>query len=654
MRPPFKKPSVLSPFVPVFLARHTSGIFLPLSAGMLRAYAQHYKGGELSRHYRFFPIAQGDIETSFKMGRAFGPGIWLFSDYCWNIDDHLNLSARLKWIDPANITIHGGPQAPGYPQALARFMADNPHVDIVVHGEGEITAAELLEKLAENRGAPGRRFDGLDRVAGLSYRDDDGRLVHTPPRPRLRDLDRLASPYLDGVFDFKPAQARYAILETNRGCPYGCTYCDWGQATASKLARFELERVKAEIDWMAQHRVEAVYIADANFGILERDVEIAEHFLACKERWGFPNNINANYAKNAPERNQAIYRIFRRGGFSAQHVLAIQTLDPATLNNVGRGNIATGKLMAGAEESLAEGMPVVAELIHGLPGATLESFLSDFQFCIDRDILAWSYRPELLPNSPMADPAYRERYRLEVDARGRLLSTYSYGRDDARLFELIGRLYTLLEGLGLMRVLLRYMQWDLGIPATRFLLALARRLMEAPEACATVRRENDTLLIDVRAGGWRGFYDEMTAFAVEAFGVVVDTAFLAARQANEAIMPGKGLTLPLSLPLAHDVAVWFGANQGKTGGAKLASHGPAAFPVSDPHDLCRHLLAREHALGGYQLWWELDSPLTRVRTAPAFTDIPSSNAGRNVLLPEDWYETTPLGATLPRNRNTEE
>lgn len=44
------------------------------------------------------------------------------------------------------------------------------------------------------------------------------------------------SPYLTGEFDeIDPARWRSATIETNRGCPYGCTYCDWGSATLSRI-----------------------------------------------------------------------------------------------------------------------------------------------------------------------------------------------------------------------------------------------------------------------------------------------------------------------------------------------------------------------------------------------------------------------------------
>ena len=71
------------------------------------------------------------------------------------------------------------------------------------------------------------------------------------------------------------------IIETNRGCPYSCAYCCWGQATQSKINQFPLDTVIAEIKHAAHatnNPTGFFYVADGNFGIFERDQEIAQAF----------------------------------------------------------------------------------------------------------------------------------------------------------------------------------------------------------------------------------------------------------------------------------------------------------------------------------------------------------------------------------------
>src|SRR5205085_11837312 len=134
-------------------------------------------------------------------------------------------------------------------------------------------------------------------VVGITYRGVDS-IIHTEDRPRILDLDRLRSPYLDGWFSSEHAMTWVAaIVETNRGCPYGCTFCDWGSATLSKIRKFDLDRLTAEMEWAAERGIQAWAVADANFGIMSRDVEVASRIVEIRERTGVPSFFGFNVAK---------------------------------------------------------------------------------------------------------------------------------------------------------------------------------------------------------------------------------------------------------------------------------------------------------------------------------------------------------------------
>src|SRR5690606_35936932 len=140
---------------------------------------------------------------------------------------------------------------------------------------------------------PDLGHERLASIDGLTFLDASGEMVRTPDRGRIVDLDELPSPYLTGEFDDIPAEAWNQILaiETNRGCPYGCTFCDWGSSTLSRIRKFSIDRVAAEIEWAASHGVAAIDITDANFGIMSRDVEIARIIADIKRRTGFPQVV---------------------------------------------------------------------------------------------------------------------------------------------------------------------------------------------------------------------------------------------------------------------------------------------------------------------------------------------------------------------------
>ncbi|NND66086.1 MAG: hypothetical protein HKN19_00740, partial [Halioglobus sp.] len=117
----------------------------PASLGLVVAYAMDYQGGKLQERYEFVPMFMTDLARI--SARARRPGVFLFSNYLWNSDDNLRLSAAVKEANPDNITIHGGPNTPAYEQDCADFFVEHPHVDITVRQEGEATLADLLDKL---------------------------------------------------------------------------------------------------------------------------------------------------------------------------------------------------------------------------------------------------------------------------------------------------------------------------------------------------------------------------------------------------------------------------------------------------------------------------------------------------------------------------
>jgi anaerobic magnesium-protoporphyrin IX monomethyl ester cyclase len=119
----------------------------------------------------------------------------------------------------------GGPDPPAHAEEYLAHGAD-----VVVIGEGEATLQDLLPRLLA--GSLPAAKASLSDVPGLAYRDDQGRVVRTPPRTLLRDLDAQPWPDRDAV-DLAPYLAAwrsrhgYASLSviTARGCPYTCRWC---------------------------------------------------------------------------------------------------------------------------------------------------------------------------------------------------------------------------------------------------------------------------------------------------------------------------------------------------------------------------------------------------------------------------------------------
>ena len=255
--------------IPIALADSEST--LPyLSLGMVTGYLRSYCDGLLERHYHIHKIrpaglAGFELEDLWPALDGLGPALCLLSSYVWNHALNIRVAREIRARAPQALVIIGGPEVPKYPGETEAFLRENPFIDIAVLGEGEVSCAEIARRLASGDFAP----DSLEQVAGIVYRGSAG-IVRTAERDRARDINQFPSPYLTGEFEPWLRAFGNTILETNRGCPYGCTYCDWGSATLQKVNRFEPSRVVAEIEYLAERESQAIFIADANFGMLEQ------------------------------------------------------------------------------------------------------------------------------------------------------------------------------------------------------------------------------------------------------------------------------------------------------------------------------------------------------------------------------------------------
>lgn len=298
------------------------------------------------------------------------PDVAAFSLSMWNEQLNLKIAAEVKRRWPDCLVVFGGAQVPHEPSA---FFAEHGFVDVAVRGEGEEAFTEILE-----RRAAGRDFA---EIPGVSYRDGAG-VVHVSrtERPFNRDLNAYPSPYLEGLFDDLiaaqgPDLEFQAIIETNRGCPFHCTFCYWGRGGLSRKYRYhDTDRVLAEIEWCARNRIRYVFNADSNFGMHRRDQEIAEFIVATKQKYGFPEKFRTCYGKNTDDKIFRIGSLFHRHQLEKGITLSRQSNDDQVLKNIKRSNIKMATYQSLQERFNDEDIPIYSELILGLPGETVATF----------------------------------------------------------------------------------------------------------------------------------------------------------------------------------------------------------------------------------------------------------------------------------------
>ncbi|WP_239404779.1 cobalamin-dependent protein [Frankia sp. Cj3] len=361
----------------------------PLASGYLQAYAM--TDSVIRSEYRFERYAavaktpRADIIRDLVGSAA---DVYAFSCYVWNMNLVRSVAAALRQARPYVQIIFGGPQVMSQAH---RYLSSDDERTVLCNGEGEITFTRYLLALTDSS-------PRLHEVNGLSFYRD-GELVTTPKQPRISSLDDIPSPFLTGIFD---AAYSIAILETNRGCPYHCGFCFWGAATNDRVYRFDEQRVRDEIKWIAENEILFLFIADANWGMLSRDIDISRHITICARSHGAPNVVYFSAAKNKPHAVTEIAGIFQDANLIASQPVSLQTLEPGSLDLISRSNIRLSAFAAIQEDLRERRISSFVELIWPLPGETIASFERGIgTLCENEAQTVIAYPHLLLNNTPI-------------------------------------------------------------------------------------------------------------------------------------------------------------------------------------------------------------------------------------------------------------
>lgn len=380
--------------------------YLPYSIALLKSYAQAHS--PTPERYDFLPFIYKRIKINDAVEQLKSADLVGFSTYVWNAQISLEISRRLKKINPAVKIIFGGPQVPDKPE---QFLRDNSQITAVIHNEGERTFLHMLEMFPDE--GTWAQMPGISMIY-------NGLFIKNRAATRMNNLEEIPSPFLDGCFDevmmTNPNERWIGSWETNRGCPFRCTFCDWGSATAAKVTKFELERLYREIDWFAEKKIEYVFCCDANFGIQKRDVEIAEYVADVKNKTGYPVALSVQNTKNATERAYLTQKILSDAGLNKGVALSMQSVDPTTLVAIKRDNISLDTYMELQKRFTKDRVETYSDLILGLPGETYETFADGVNLLISsgqHNRIQFN-NLSILPNAEMGNPEYQKQHGMRT------------------------------------------------------------------------------------------------------------------------------------------------------------------------------------------------------------------------------------------------
>ena len=334
--------------------------------------------------------------------------ILVLSQYVWNYEKNCNLAKQAKERNPNVFVIAGGPHVPTNDNSVFDDIA----IDAFCYTEGERVFAEFLYAWENNL--------SID-IDGIILRTNKNKPRTTVPKIPLNNLH---SPYIHcqkeiekTCKDIKSKGWRLNIMwESNRGCPYGCTFCDWGGGINSKVRQFNFENAMKEIEIIMKWEPDFFFINDANWGMFDSDLDFIDKICEMKKKVKYDTSVAFSAAKNKKTIVNESYRRLSEAGLNQGAMqLGFQHLDPEVLKIIKRDNIKTNRSLAEMLETYELGLPVLGVLILGMPGDTLEKWR--FSVC---ELLRMQFHEDLkthdfmlLPNAPAASPDYMEEHGIE-------------------------------------------------------------------------------------------------------------------------------------------------------------------------------------------------------------------------------------------------
>lgn len=387
---------------------------VPLNIGFIGAYLKGVLGEAVE--IRMFKYPDRLVEAL----KTDMPNIIGFSYYIWNEELVVYLARKIKEVNPDVLVVLGGPNVDTNPSHLTRFFKTHPYIDYYIPFEGEEVFARLVEAYMDIGNVPRMKHAEIRGTA--TYMDGLNYPVEEAARGRYIDYP---SPYLTGIMDeFIKDPYLHPLFETNRGCPFSCTYCAWGCSARNRMRMWPLEQIFDEFEYVTKHGVnqEKWIFADSNFGIFERDIEIAKRIYSISRRPGGVKSILACSSKNTTQRNSTIAEILSD---LTGYLVAFQTLDKEVLSNIKRDNIPESSFVPLLDYFKSKGARIETDILIGLSGETYKSHLNTLRRCFDYDIrYVRGMNIRLLVGTEMASEESKARfgtkakYRLIKDSYG--------------------------------------------------------------------------------------------------------------------------------------------------------------------------------------------------------------------------------------------
>ncbi len=356
------------------------------------------------------------------------PNVIGFSNYIWNSSLTDAYLKRIKEAYPKVITVAGGPNFPTNEEEQKKYLLVRPWIDFYIVKEGEHAFYSLIQYFIDNK------IESIDQITVNQYEKElsnlpnlvfikNGLFVSSKKIERIMDLSEIPSPYLSGRLDEFLDGKLLPITQTNRGCPFTCTFCTEGQGYWTKVRRKPRDIVEGEVKYIsskmnslsATKKRTDLLIADSNFGMFEEDLDTCKVIAEEQDKNGYPKYINVATGKNKKERVLEAAKIVNGAMKLAG---SVQSLDPEVQENIKRKNISSDQVVDMALKSSEIGANTYSEVILGLPGDTKEKHFATLKTLVESDFTTISmYQLMILPGTELGSQETKIKYNMDTRFR---------------------------------------------------------------------------------------------------------------------------------------------------------------------------------------------------------------------------------------------
>lgn len=379
-----------------------------LGIAYVASYALKHLGGRIEGE--LFQLCPDFVE---RLEREI-PKIACFSNYIWNTNLSYEFATRIKKKSPDSIIVFGGPNYPLRPDEQETFLLARPNIDFYIFREGEKPFVELFNTLIKYNFDVDRIKKDQLKISNCHY-ITEGEIVTGNLCPQVAPLDDIPSPYLTGLCDKLLDSIMIPIIQTKRGCPFKCTFCEDGNDYFNRVKGFSFQRIKEELHYIGQRaQIQDLMLADLNFGMYKDDLVVAREIAGCQKKYGWPKNFMGVAGKNNIEGNLQVTSTIP----GTQLHAAVQSTDEEVLKSIKRDNISFEQHIEVAQKTAKLGSISFSELILGLPGDSKEKHLQSIFYLMDAGInVIRSHQLLMLPGAEASSKETRREFGMTTRFR---------------------------------------------------------------------------------------------------------------------------------------------------------------------------------------------------------------------------------------------